>query len=202
MNGIVIDLNNTGNLTGINATSFIFAIWNDFSNATPTFTPISPTLTLSTFPTGGDGGSDRIKLTFNDRAIENAWLQITVLADSNTGLAVNDVFYFGNARFDLTPNALFPAQVVVNVFDTNVVRAQQGRNGGIVSNPADVDRNGTVNAFDTNAVRSGQGVASLRPFTAPTTLLSSLSAPTVQIRNTTKLKSSLVDDIFTKLGNE
>jgi YDG domain/SdrD B-like domain len=202
LNGLVVDINNPENLAGINATSFSFAIWNDFSNATPNFATINPAVMVSTFPTGGDGGSDRIKLTFDDRAIENAWLRITLLADTITGLAANDVFYFGNARFDVTPTTSFPVQIVVNAFDTNLVRAKQGLNAGIVSNSIDVDRNGIVNAFDTNAVRSGLGVASLRPFTSQNAFSMNMSAPVVQIRNISKLKSSLVDDVFAELASE
>ncbi len=168
LNGIVFDLNNPSNLSGINSSSFQFATWSNFSNTTPTFLTINPTVTVSTFATGGLGGTARVKLVFADRAIENAWLQITVLANADTGLATDDVFYFGNARFDVTPTSPFPSQQIsINIFDTNAVRAKQGQTTGGVSNVFDVDRNGVVNIFDTNAVRGGQGVTSLRSFTAP-----------------------------------
>ncbi len=171
LNGIVVDLTNPGNLSGIGSSSFQFAIWNSFPNGTPNFVTINPTVTVSAFPSGGTAVSDRVKLVFADRAIENAWLRITVLADANTGLASNDVFYFGNARFDVTPTSPFPSQqIVVNIFDVNGIRAKQGQNSGVVSNAFDVDRSGVVNVFDTNAVRAGQGVTSLRSFTAPSSL--------------------------------
>jgi hypothetical protein len=203
LNGIVVDLNHPANLAGMNASSFSFAIWNSFSNATPSFATISPTVIVSTFAAGGIGGADRVKIAFNDRAIENAWLQLTVLADANTGLAANDIFYFGNARFDVTPSVSFPAQVMVNIFDTNQIRAKLGLNSGIVSNLHDVDRNGVVNAFDTNAVRSGQGLASLRPFTAAGSfILSNTMAPVIQLTNKQKLKASLVDSFLATFASE
>ncbi len=171
LNGIVVDLTNPGNLSGISSSSFQFAIWNSFPDGTPNFVTINPTVTVSAFASGGTASSDRVKLVFADRAIENAWLRITVLADANTGLATNDVFYFGNARFDVTPASPFPSQqVVINIFDVNGIRSRQGQNPGIISNIFDVDRNGVVNVFDTNAVRAGQGVSSLRSFTAPLSL--------------------------------
>jgi hypothetical protein len=171
LNGIVVDINKPGNLGRIAASNFQFAIWSDFSNATPNFVATNPTVTLSTFSSGGTAGSDRVKLVLADQAIQNAWLRVTVLADSNTGLAADDVFYFGNARFDVTPTSLFPSkQIVINIFDTNAVRAKQGQNAGVVSSIHDVDRNGVIDVVDTNTVRAGQGATSLRSFTAPSSL--------------------------------
>ncbi len=202
LNGIVVDLNNPGNLGAINASSFQFAAWSNFSNASPNFLTINPTVTVSTFPTGGMGSSARVKLAFPDRAIENAWLQITIIADANTGLASNDVFYFGNARSDVTPIASFPTQVAVNIFDVNQIRAQQGLNSGIVSNLFDVDRNGVVNIFDTNTTRAGQGIRSLRPFTAPSLLsLSRAFAPSISIKKSLRLSIIATDAIFAEFGN-
>ena len=47
-------------------------------------------------PGEGEDGSDRIALTWTDRAISNEWLRVTVLANELTGLEEDDVFYFGN----------------------------------------------------------------------------------------------------------
>jgi endonuclease/exonuclease/phosphatase family metal-dependent hydrolase len=196
LNGIVVDLNSPGNLGGIDASSFQFAAWSNFSNASPNFLTINPTVTVSTFPTGGIGGSGRIKLVFADHAIENAWLQITVVADVNTGLASNDIFYFGNARLDVTPVATFPTQVAVNIFDVNQIRAQQGLNSGIVSNLFDLDRNGVVNIFDTNATRAGQGMNSLRPFTASSSQLSLVaSVPSIKARHAIKALQAFLSEL-------
>jgi hypothetical protein len=167
LNGIVIDVVNPINLAGISAGSFRFATWSGFSTSIANFVTINPAVTVSTFVGGGLNGSDRVKLEFADNAIQNAWLQVSMLADANTGLATDDVFYFGNARFDVTPNTTFSSQVAVNVLDTNLVRARNGTDPNNVSNIYDVDRNGSVNVLDTNATRAGNGVNSLRPFTAP-----------------------------------
>ncbi len=191
LNGLVIDVLGPPNLAGISAASFQFATWSSFPDSTPNFVTINPTVTVSTFAGGGLNGSDRVKLEFANNAIQNAWLRVTMLADANTGLAANDVFYFGNARFDVTPTSPFPSQqVTINAFDVNTIRARQGQNPGVISNIFDVDRNGVVNAFDTNAVRAGQGVSSLRSFTAPSTLQMGLASST---SNSTSLK---VDSLF------
>ncbi len=191
LNGIVVDIASPTNLSAITAASFQFATWSSFPDSTPNFVTINPTVTVSTFAGGGLNGSDRVKLEFANNAIQNAWLRVTMLADANTGLAANDVFYFGNARFDVTPTSPFPSQqVTINAFDVNTIRARQGQNPGVISNIFDVDRNGVVNAFDTNAVRAGQGVSSLRSFTAPSTLQMGLASST---SNSTSLK---VDSLF------
>jgi regulation of enolase protein 1 (concanavalin A-like superfamily) len=203
LNGIIVDLDRPQNLAGINSASFQFAVWNNFTTTTPNFTSITPAITVSTFATGGVGGSSRVKLVLPDNAVQNAWLRITILANEFTGLPTNDVFYFGNARYDVTPTSSFPSQVTVNAFDTNAVRAGQGNNPGIVTNRLDVDRNGAVNAFDINGVRANQGVSSLRPFTAPASqsfslaLLPSASPPVASAPD-----SNLVDDYFASIESE
>ena len=47
-------------------------------------------------PGEGANGSDRVEITWDDGAIRGEWLEVRVLAAS-TGLAADDVFYFGNA---------------------------------------------------------------------------------------------------------
>ena len=48
-------------------------------------------------PGEGQDGADRVTLIWEDGAIRNCWLQVTVLATDATGLAENEVFYVGNA---------------------------------------------------------------------------------------------------------
>jgi Concanavalin A-like lectin/glucanases superfamily/NHL repeat len=167
LNGIVVDLNGTTNLASINASSFQFATWSSFPDATPNFVTVNPTVMVSTFAGGGVGGSDRIKLVFDDNAIQESWLRITVLANASTGLVTNDVFYFGNARGDVTPNTSFPSQISLNALDLNQARNNQLTSGAVVSNLYDVDKNGAVNSLDLNQIRARQGTNSLRSFTAP-----------------------------------
>jgi len=97
----------------------------------------------------GDGlnGSDRITLTWPDNTIRNTWLQVTVLATANTGLAEPDVFYFGNAIGE-TGNSIEDARV--NAVDALLARG----NPRTLTNPAPIDfpydfnRDQRVNATD------------------------------------------------------
>jgi hypothetical protein len=201
LNGIVVDLSSPGNLAAISSTSFQFATWSTFPDDTPNFLAITPLVTISTFAGGGLRGSDRVKIVFEDRAIENSWLRITVLANSSTGLSIDDVFYFGNARFDVTPSAAFPSvPVAINVLDTNLVRSRNGQNPGVVSNIFDVDRSGSTNVLDTNATRAGNGVSSLRAFTAPVTVAPrAFSSPSVVSKSMQESDIALIDQFFIDL---
>jgi secreted trypsin-like serine protease len=204
LNGLVIDIRGVANLAGLSASNFQLAAWSNFTDSTPNFVSINPSVTVSTFPGAGLGGADRVKLSFADNAIQNSWLRVTVLANSNTGLATNDVFYFGNARLDVTPAAPFPLQqVVVNAFDVNQIRARQGLDSGQISNSFDVDKNGVVNVFDTNAVRAGLGTASLRSFTAPSnSSIIAFSALSIGARQAAAVDSSFADPYFTEFAND
>ena len=195
LNGIVVDIASPSNLTTIGSSSFQFATWSDFTDSTANFVSVNPNVIVTPFAGGGANGSDRIKLEFPNNIIQNAWLRITMLADASTGLASNDVFYFGNARFDVTPNTAFPAQVTINVLDTNTVRARNGTDPNNISNIFDVDRSGSVNVLDTNATRAGNGTGSLRPFTAPFSSANLLVARSI---DSAFVDMSWLDDLQTR----
>ncbi|TWU48478.1 lamin tail domain-containing protein [Rubripirellula reticaptiva] len=44
----------------------------------------------------GEKGASRVAITWADHAIQNQWLQVTMLASDATGLAMDDVFYVGH----------------------------------------------------------------------------------------------------------
>ncbi|MFN5798986.1 MAG: hypothetical protein ACK5AN_15800, partial [Planctomyces sp.] len=115
----------------------------------------------------------RIKLEFDDRAISNTWLRITVLANDRTRLATSDTFYFGNAVGDFNVgNIGTPIIVRTNASDTSAVRANQstGFNSVGISNIYDLNKDGRVNSSDTSITRQSTQAAILALFTAPTGL--------------------------------
>jgi hypothetical protein len=87
-----------------------------------------------------------VTITWDDNVIQNQWLQVTVLADTNTGLADDDVFYFGNAIGESGDN---PANAVVDYQDELASRTHKS---GIpiapITSPYDYNRDGRVNATD------------------------------------------------------
>ena len=95
-------------------------------------------------------GSDRVTLTWADGAIKNTWLRVTVKANSHTGLAGNDVFYFGNLVAETGDS---PTTFRVNALDIGRVKA--GLNGSSsLSGRLDCNRDGKVNALDLGAAKA------------------------------------------------
>src|SRR5207253_10262387 len=100
--------------------------------------------------------------------IQKQWLQVTLKADATTGLAKNDVFYFGNAIGESGDSTL---NANVNATDELNARANQ-RN---FLNPAPIDfkydynRDGLVNATDQLIARGNQTnfLSALKLITAP-----------------------------------
>jgi ELWxxDGT repeat protein len=171
LNGLIVDI---ADLRGTpTASDFEFAVWNGISAAG--FVPLTASPAISLIPGGGQGGSARIKLEFADGAVRNTWLRVTILANAQTGLAANDVFYFGNAVGDFDAGNLTgpPVTVRTNATDTSAVRQNQstGLNSAPITNIYDLNKDGRVNATDTSLVRQNQASNVLRYFTAPSSLM-------------------------------
>ncbi len=166
LNGLVVDV---ANLAGsLSASDFQFATWDGISVSN--FVATGAAASISVLPGAGAAGSSRVKIEFADQAIRNTWLRVTVLANSNTGLAANDVFYFGNAIADIyIGNVGTPISIRTNATDTSAVRQNQstGANSVSVTNIYDVNKDGRVNATDTSIVRQNQLSLIMRYFSAP-----------------------------------
>jgi hypothetical protein len=95
INGIIVDINNLASLESLSAADFVFRVGRDGNVGAWSLAP-APTA-VAVREGAGVGGSDRVTITWADGAIANSWLQVTVLANLNTGLAEPDVHYWGNA---------------------------------------------------------------------------------------------------------
>jgi ELWxxDGT repeat protein len=143
INGLMVDIASPGG--SISAGDFAFKVGNDNNPAAWTALAVQPTVSVRSG--AGVGGSDRVTLIWPDGAIKNTWLEVSVLANANTGLAAPDVFYFGNAVGE-TGNSTANAQV--NSSDEGLIRL----NGRNALNPApvdfrfDVNRDRLVNSTD------------------------------------------------------
>jgi hypothetical protein len=91
INGIMIDF--AGSHGTITAADFEFHVGE---RDRPGWSHAPPPRSIFIRPGAGVGGSDRVEILWDDGAIQNAWLQVTVLANGNTGLAQLDAFYFGS----------------------------------------------------------------------------------------------------------
>jgi hypothetical protein len=103
----------------------------------------------------------RYALVWPDGSIVNKWLEVTVLAGPRTGLARDDVFYFGSLVGDTGD----PGPPRVTALDLSAVKRSLNSASGAAGR-FDVNRDGRVNALDLAAVRANLNRA-LPSFTAP-----------------------------------
>jgi hypothetical protein len=107
----------------------------------------------------------RITFTWSDGAIRNTWLEVTMLANPNTGLAADDVFYFGSRVGDAGLGNS-PAAAITNIADQLAVRANPTAGVGIES-VLDFNRDGLVNIGDELAGRANPGFLLMLNLPAP-----------------------------------
>ena len=105
-------------------------------------------LSITVEPGQGENGSVRVKILWAANAIQEEWLQVTVLATAQTGLAQNDVFYWGNAVGE-TGNS--SANAYVNALDAAGVM-QNLASSAPITNVYDFYRDGKVETSDCNLV--------------------------------------------------
>ena len=94
INGIMVDIVDRPQIE-LSADDFGFRVGND--NLPFQWVDATAPLSMTVGAGAGVGASDRVTIIWPDNAIRNQWLQVTVKATDHTGLADDDVFYFGNA---------------------------------------------------------------------------------------------------------
>ncbi len=151
INGILVDLAGLPDGVTPGVGDFAFRIGNDNH---PANWPTAPEPTVTVRPGDGPDGADRVTITWEDYAIRNRWLQVTVLS-GRLGLAQGDVFYFGNAVAE-AGNSAPDAQVTA----TDLLLARNNPRNFLT--PAAVDfafdynRDQRVNATDVLLARNNQ----------------------------------------------
>jgi hypothetical protein len=164
INGVMIDISHltSSNLT---AADFNFKVGNS-SRPADWSAPAAPT-TITVRSNQGTGGSSRVTLVWNRgdgySNIFNEWLQVTVKADSNTGLASSDVFYFGNLRGDANGNFLVDNTGDSDLWSTGFTSG--GTKGGCMY--GDFDLNGVVDSTSDYDIWSSNFGSTLTKLTAP-----------------------------------
>ena len=95
----------------------------------------------------GDGGSDRVTIVWADNAIENQWLEVTVLANASTGLVTEDIHYWGNIIGEVGNQS---GNTLVNATDQGQTRDNftQIFQAEAIEGTYDFNRDGLVNATD------------------------------------------------------
>lgn len=143
INGIMIDIE--GGHGAITASDFQFRVGN--TNNSHVWSLAPEPLAVVVRRGAGKNGSDRVTVVWADFSIMNTWLEVTVIANGNTGLADNNRFYFGNAVGE-TGNNVGNAQVNATDYlaTLNFILITGGAAG--IDNRYDFNRDGAVNAQD------------------------------------------------------
>lgn len=161
INGVMIDVTHVPGT--ISADDFTFRLGGNNNLASWTVAP-APTA-ISVRAGAGAGGTDRVVITWADSAIKNTWLEVSLLATEDTGLATADTFYFGSRLGDSGINAP-PLAAVTSAFDEIGARS----NPGIfqpVTNVYDYDRSQTVGASDALIARFNGGLLNMLNLSPP-----------------------------------
>ena len=174
LNGVVVDVAGLpASTTDVEMlASLQFSQWDGISATGFTGLSLAAVPTVSILTGSGTGGSTRVRITFPDNTVENTWLRIVVVANAQTGLASNDVFYFGNVIGDLGVGntAGSSGRIRVSIQDTTAVRDNQSPlpDSVDVTNIYDLNRDGRVSVQDTAVVRNNQQpLGIVAPITAP-----------------------------------
>ena len=102
----------------------------------------------------GINGTDRVSLIFDSGEITNGWLQVRMLANQDTGLDSDDVFYFGNA---IGESGNSTTDAIVNLLDVAETRVNQtGFSQASIDNVYDFNRDKFVNLVDVAIARQNQ----------------------------------------------
>ncbi|MCP5521267.1 MAG: hypothetical protein H7A46_06935 [Verrucomicrobiales bacterium] len=152
LNGLMVDI---AGLAGTpTASDFTFKTGND---QTPAGWALAPDPFSVTVRVGaGADGSDRVTLIWNDNnldatadpneAVAKAWLEVTVRATANTGLAADHTFYFGNAVGEVGNSAIDTLVDTTDVLQPFYHQTSGGAAG--LTSPFDINRDRTVDTTD------------------------------------------------------
>jgi hypothetical protein len=148
INGITIDVIGLADGVVPALSDFAFRVGNRNELETWTAAPAPEPILVRT--SAGTGGADRITITWPDGAIQNEWLEVTVLA-AGLGLADDAVFYWGNAIGESGDTA---SHALVNVTDALAVLAhpRSPLDPASLADRYDFNRDGLVDAVDVTIV--------------------------------------------------
>ena len=155
INGVLIDLGSLPAGREPTAADFGFRVGNggDPANWAGSQQPIGVIVRRG----AGASASDRVVLIWADGSVVNTWLEVTVKATENTGLAVPDRFYFGNLVGDAGDARAGATAAAVNAMDYTLARRAAGHAGVSVTSAFDINRDGAVDAADVVLTRGNLG---------------------------------------------
>jgi hypothetical protein len=163
LNGIMVDIAGLPNGAVLSASDFEFKVGNSDTPSAWATLAAAPTVTVRPIT-----GANRVTLIWPTGAAIKQWLQVTVKANTNTGLAIPDVFYFGNAVGE--------SGNVVGDYSVSITDEIIARNNPVSINPGttvlnrfDYNRDGTVSVVDQILARNNitTGATKLKQIIVP-----------------------------------
>lgn len=151
INGIVIDIAGLPAGATLSVADFAFKYGNNNTPGSWSTVPDPPSVSVRRG--AGTGGSDRVTLIWADDVVPNGnWLQVTVKGNGRTGLAADDVFYFGCATGEVGNSE---TDAKVNSQDVTIIRNNYtGFGTALIDNPYDLNRDRHVNSQDVTICRN------------------------------------------------
>jgi uncharacterized delta-60 repeat protein len=149
LNGLMVDIAGLPAGPGLTAADFSFRA----RRADGSWYEYAAPASVSVRRGAGVDGSDRVTLVWPDynpaagspaMALVNAWLEVTVKANANTGLSSPDVFSFGNLAGDTGDS---PTSLRVNALDLAALKRGLNSSATLAST-IDLNRDGRINALD------------------------------------------------------
>ena len=153
INGVMIDFAGSPPLTALAGLAGAATVKTGPGGDPATWAAAPAPSQIAIRPGAGVNGSTRVTLIWPDGAIKNTWLEVSIPAIPQAGLAEPDVFYFGNLVGENGDAGGVGAPRRVNALDLAAVKQKLNRPAPI-DDPADVNRDGRVNALDLGLVKA------------------------------------------------
>ncbi len=195
VNGVMVDV---VSLPGVpTAADFELSTGNDSNPGL--WAPLAAIPSVSVRPGEGTGGSDRITIILPDGTAAGEWLEVVVKPTANTGLIVEDIFYFGNAIGD-TGNSVTDAEVTPT--DEVYVRnnpATLAVSSASISHAGDFNRDKKVGPTDiilcrNNGTNSSTALQLISPVANESPAVDAGSGSTIALAGTATLDGTVSDD--------
>jgi hypothetical protein len=164
INGIVLDIQDLPQSSGLDADDFVFQLspggaFDSGANPPAEWQAAPAPSSISVTP----GEPARVLVEWPSGSIMNSWLRVTVLANEETGLSEPVTYYVGHLLGETTgPTEGF---FTVSFADITPIRSEVGQTVD-ASSVTDVDKNGTVAFADISSMRGNVG-AQLTQITVP-----------------------------------
>lgn len=155
LNGVVFNIVDLGSAQNLSVADFEFqispqGIFNENANPPAAWASAPAPSSITVIP----GSPEQVLIQWANNQIENRWLRVTALANTNTGLASPEVYYMGHLLGET--NGPTDGTFTVSFADITPIRNTVGQSVD-ASSITDLDKNGTVSFADISAMRGNVG---------------------------------------------